>query len=123
MLTVRYLGIWAGLAASLALAPFGAGEAAAQGALKNVTYVQPNPSAINSFQVYVAIGEGYFRSQIVMFRRIDLGQAARQHCKRSAFGFQRPAMGTGVDPSAREAMNAKTTDPSRQTRTTTSRAT
>jgi NitT/TauT family transport system substrate-binding protein len=63
MITVRYLGIWAGLAAGLALAPFGAGEAAAQGAPKNVTYVQPNPSAINSFQVYVAIGEGYFKEE------------------------------------------------------------
>jgi len=63
MITVRCLGIWAGLAAGLALAPFGTGEAAAQGAPKNVTYVQPNPSAINSFQVYVAIGEGYFKEE------------------------------------------------------------
>jgi NitT/TauT family transport system substrate-binding protein len=38
-------------------------EARAQAALKNITYVQPNPSAINSFAVFVAIGEGYFKDE------------------------------------------------------------
>jgi len=30
---------------------------------QNVTFVQPSPSAINSFPVFVAIGEGYFREE------------------------------------------------------------
>lgn len=30
---------------------------------QNVTFVQPSPSAINSFPIYVAIGEGYFREE------------------------------------------------------------
>ncbi|HWM45059.1 MAG TPA: ABC transporter substrate-binding protein [Burkholderiales bacterium] len=44
------------LAAALAV-----GEARAQ--MKDITFVQPNPSAINSFQVFVAIGEGYFKDE------------------------------------------------------------
>jgi len=28
--------------------------------LREITFVQPSPSAINSFPIYVAIGEGYF---------------------------------------------------------------
>jgi NitT/TauT family transport system substrate-binding protein len=47
----------------LGLAALAAAGAAAQGAMKNVTYVQPNPSAINSFQIYVALGEGYFKEE------------------------------------------------------------
>ena len=47
----------------LALAALAGGAAVAQGAMKNITYVQPNPSAINSFPVYVAIGEGYFKDE------------------------------------------------------------
>jgi NitT/TauT family transport system substrate-binding protein len=31
--------------------------------LKQVTFVQPSPSAINSFTVFVAIGEGYFADE------------------------------------------------------------
>jgi NitT/TauT family transport system substrate-binding protein len=45
-------------AATLALA---VGDARAQA--QNVTFVQPSPSAINSFPIYVAIGEGYFREE------------------------------------------------------------
>ncbi len=56
MIRLTHLAIATGLAAGLALSSFN--EASAQGALKTVVYVQPNPSAINSFPVYVAIGEG-----------------------------------------------------------------
>ena len=63
MITGKQFRASAGLALGLALAALTAGGAAAQGAMKNVTYVQPNPSAINSFQVYVAIGEGYFSEE------------------------------------------------------------
>ena len=31
--------------------------------LRQVTYVQPSPSAVNSFPVFVAIGEGYFEEE------------------------------------------------------------
>jgi NitT/TauT family transport system substrate-binding protein len=33
-------------------------SAGAQAKLRNITFVQPNPSAINSFQLHVAIGDG-----------------------------------------------------------------
>ncbi len=46
------------VAAALAV---GAGDARAQA--QNVTFVQPSPSAINSFPIYVAIGEGYFQQE------------------------------------------------------------
>ncbi|MPZ37439.1 MAG: PhnD/SsuA/transferrin family substrate-binding protein [Rhizobiales bacterium] len=32
-------------------------------ALRNITFVQPNPSAINGFQLHVAIGQGYFKDE------------------------------------------------------------
>src|SRR5262245_1609362 len=38
-------------------------SARAQAKLRNITFVQPNPSAINSFQLHVAIGEGYFKDE------------------------------------------------------------
>jgi NitT/TauT family transport system substrate-binding protein len=44
------------------LTALGAGEGWAQAA-KTITFVQPNPSAINSFQVFVALGEGYFAEE------------------------------------------------------------
>jgi NitT/TauT family transport system substrate-binding protein len=44
------------------LALLAGSEAMAQG-LKTITFVQPSPSAINSFQIYVAIGEGYFKDE------------------------------------------------------------
>ncbi len=31
--------------------------------LRNITFVQPNPSAINGFQLHVAIGQGYFKDE------------------------------------------------------------
>ena len=40
----------------------GATTAAAQD-LEQITFVQPSPSAINSFPVFVAIGEGYFAEE------------------------------------------------------------
>jgi NitT/TauT family transport system substrate-binding protein len=63
MITGKQFRASAGLALGLALAALAGGSAAAQGAMKNITYVQPNPSAINSFPVYVAIGEGYFKDE------------------------------------------------------------
>jgi len=51
----------AGSLAATATLAFGLGNARAQA--QNVTFVQPSPSAINSFPIYVAIGEGYFREE------------------------------------------------------------
>ncbi|MCA3585845.1 MAG: ABC transporter substrate-binding protein [Methylocystis sp.] len=53
--------VLAGAAAILAtpMAPFRGALAQAQ----NVTFVQPSASAINSFPVFVAIGEGFFRDE------------------------------------------------------------
>ena len=31
--------------------------------LREITFVQPSPSAIDSFPVFVAIGEGYFEEE------------------------------------------------------------
>ncbi len=42
--------------------PLGLGAAAAQ-ELRRITFVQPSPSSINSFNVFVAIGEGYFAEE------------------------------------------------------------
>lgn len=52
------------LALGLAAAPFLASGARSQTrALRNIVFVQPSPSAINSYPVYVAAGEGYFREE------------------------------------------------------------
>ena len=59
MIAVRRLYA-ATLAAGIVTA-LAAGEVWAQ--MKEVVFVQPNPSAINSFQVFVAIGEGYFKQE------------------------------------------------------------
>ena len=48
--------------AALAFAAWAAAPAAAQD-LTPITFVQPSPSAINSFPVFVAIGEGYFADE------------------------------------------------------------
>ncbi|MFN7191901.1 MAG: hypothetical protein ACK5U4_10755, partial [Rhodospirillales bacterium] len=51
----------AGSLATVAAVALGARDARAQ--VQNVTFVQPSPSAINSFPIYVAIGEGFFREE------------------------------------------------------------
>ncbi len=48
---------------SLAVGAFAIGSGRAQAQMQNVTFVQPSASAINSFPIYVAIGEGYFREE------------------------------------------------------------
>lgn len=51
----------AGSLAAAATLVLAGGDARAQA--QQVTFVQPSPSAINSFPIYVAIGEGYFREE------------------------------------------------------------
>jgi NitT/TauT family transport system substrate-binding protein len=62
MLHARLSHVLAGTAGAilLALSPV---PLAAQDGPKSITFVQPSPSAINSFTVYVAIGEGYFADE------------------------------------------------------------
>ena len=59
MSTTSKLRSLAGAALAMTLA---ATTAAAQD-LEQITFVQPSPSAINSFPVFVAIGEGYFAEE------------------------------------------------------------
>jgi len=59
----RLLSLLTGLSLAAGLCVTTLDEGHAQAALKNITYVQPNPSAINSFAVFVAIGEGYFKDE------------------------------------------------------------
>lgn len=57
------------LALGLAAAPLVVGAARGQARpLRNIVFVQPSPSAINSYPVYVGIGEGYFREEGLSIR-------------------------------------------------------
>ena len=92
--------------AGLALAaPLGLGQATAQEMTK-VTFVQPSPSAINSFNVFVAIGEGYFAEEglDVTVEAINGSSAVLQALSSGQAQFGRPgpgpvlaARGRGVD--------------------------
>jgi NitT/TauT family transport system substrate-binding protein len=93
------------LAALAAATAFGAGPAAAQEMTK-VTFVQPSPSAINSFNVFVAIGEGYFAEEglDVTVEAINGSGAVLQALSSGQAQFGRPgpgpvlaARGRGVD--------------------------
>ncbi|MGI9500953.1 MAG: ABC transporter substrate-binding protein, partial [Geminicoccaceae bacterium] len=59
MTTTSKLRSLAGAAIATALAAM---SAAAQD-LEQITFAQPSPSAINSYPVFVAIGEGYFAEE------------------------------------------------------------
>jgi len=81
--------------ASLALAaPLGLGQAVAQEMTK-VTFVQPSPSAINSFNVFVAIGEGYFAEEglDVTVEAINGSSAVLQALASGQAQFGRPGPG------------------------------
>ncbi|QYK40863.1 MAG: ABC transporter substrate-binding protein [Paracoccaceae bacterium] len=103
MLTRRtFATTFAALATATAL---GAGAVAAQDMTK-VTFVQPSPSAINSFNVFVAIGEGYFAEEglDVTVEAINGSGAVLQALSSGQAQFGRPgpgpvlaARGRGVD--------------------------
>ena len=88
-------------ALGLAAAPGAVGDAVAQakgGALKKVVYVQPNPSAINSFQLHVAIGEGYFKDEGLNVRveTVDGSAPVLQALAAGQAQIGRPGPGAGA---------------------------
>lgn len=84
-----------GLVAILATAPLAAQD------LRAITFVQPNPSAISSFPVFAAIGEGYFEEEglDVTVETVDGSGLAVQAVAAGQAQFSRP--GPGVVMAAR----------------------
>lgn len=64
-------------------------------ALRDITFVQPSPSAINSFPVFVAIGEGYFEEEglNVTVEAINGSGAVLQALSAGQAQFGRPGPG------------------------------
>jgi NitT/TauT family transport system substrate-binding protein len=81
-------------AAAFGVAALAAGSVAAQG-LTPVTFVQPSPSAINSFPVFVAIGEGFFEEEglAVTVESINGSGAVLQALASGQAQFGRPGPG------------------------------
>lgn len=93
------------LAASAALgAALFAGAAAAQD-LQPVTFAQPSPSAINSFPVFVAIGEGFFEEEglDVTVEAVNGSASVLQAMSAGRAHFGRPGPGPVLNARARGA--------------------
>lgn len=86
-----------GLAATLMAAPLAAQD------LRAVTFVQPNPSAISSFPVFVAIGEGFFAEEglDVTVETVDGSGLAVQAVAAGQAEFSRPGPGVVMNARAR----------------------
>jgi NitT/TauT family transport system substrate-binding protein len=71
--------------------------------LRNITFVQPSPSAINSFPVFVAIGEGYFAEEglNVTVEAINGSGAVLQALAAGQAQFGRPGPGPVLAARAR----------------------
>lgn len=84
----------AAIAAALPLAALVGAPAQAQD-LRKITFVQPSPSAINSFPVFVAIGEGYFAEEglEVTVEAINGSAAVLQALSAGQAEFGRPGPG------------------------------
>ncbi|MEZ5594234.1 MAG: ABC transporter substrate-binding protein [Gammaproteobacteria bacterium] len=84
----------AALAAALPLAMLVGAPTHAQ-ELRKITFVQPSPSAINSFPVFVAIGEGYFAEEglDVTVEAINGSGAVLQALSAGQAHFGRPGPG------------------------------
>ncbi len=91
MLNRRQLSVLVGAAVALGAT---AGVGVAQD-LRPVTFVQPSPSAINSFPVFVAIGEGYFEEEglDVRVEAINGSGAVLQALSAGQAEFGRPGPG------------------------------
>jgi NitT/TauT family transport system substrate-binding protein len=90
------------LAAGVAALALAAAPAPAQD-LQDVTFVQPSPSAINSFTVYVAIGEGYFEDEglNVSVESVNGSSAVLQALTAGQAQFGRPGPGPVLNARAR----------------------
>jgi NitT/TauT family transport system substrate-binding protein len=88
--------------AGLALLALAAAPAAAQD-LRDITFVQPSPSAINSFPIYVAIGEGYFADEglNVNVESVNGSSAVLQALTADQAKFGRPGPGPVLNARAR----------------------
>jgi len=84
----------AAIAAMLPLAAITSAPGHAQD-LRKITFVQPSPSAINSFPVFVAIGEGYFEEEglEVTVEAINGSSAVLQALSAGQAHFGRPGPG------------------------------
>nr|WP_319384304.1 ABC transporter substrate-binding protein [uncultured Roseibium sp.] len=82
------------LLAAVPVAGLAAKGAFAQG-LRDITFVQPSPSAINSFPVFVAIGEGFFEDEglNVTVEAINGSGAVLQALSAGQAHFGRPGPG------------------------------
>jgi len=71
------------------------GTSAFAQSLRDITFVQPSPSAINSFPVFVAIGEGYFEEEglNVTVEAINGSGAVLQALSAGQAHFGRPGPG------------------------------
>lgn len=71
--------------------------------LRDITFVQPSPSAINSFPVFVAIGEGYFEEEglNVTVEAINGSGAVLQAMSAGQAHFGRPGPGPVLAARAR----------------------
>ena len=72
--------------------------------LREITFVQPSPSAINSFPVFVAIGEGYFEEEglEVTVEAINGSGAVLQALSAGQAQFGRPGPGPVIAARARD---------------------
>src|SRR5690606_22645345 len=73
--------------------------------LREITFVQPSPSAINSFPVFVAIGEGYFADEglEVTVESLNGSAAVLQLIEAGQAEFGRPGPGPVLAGRARGA--------------------
>jgi NitT/TauT family transport system substrate-binding protein len=90
------------VAAGIALLALTAGPAPAQD-LRDITFVQPSPSAINSFPIYVGIGEGYFADEglNVNVESVNGSSAVLQALTADQAQFGRPGPGPVLNARAR----------------------
>ena len=101
MLTRRFL--MKALAAALPFATLLGAPATAQ-ELRQITFVQPSPSAINSFPVFVAIGEGYFEEEglDVSVEAVNGSASVLQALSAGQAHFGRPGPGPVIAARARD---------------------
>jgi NitT/TauT family transport system substrate-binding protein len=96
----RTIGVAAG---AILLALCAAPLLAQAQASREITFVQPSPSAINSFPIYVAIGEGYFADEglDVRVESVNGSAAVLQALSADQAQFGRPGPGPVLSARAR----------------------